>query len=348
MSTPVSAAPSTPNAAPTTTESKVSDNKAPVSQGNSAPKAEAKQPEGEAIVKKAMGEATSEKKPESTPETSEKKPTETQAEKEIRKLKMKVNGKEREYTEDEVIRRAQMFESAEEKFQEAAKRTKQMEQFIEALKTNPAAILSHPELGIDMRKLAEEYLTKEVKREMMSPEERELEELRTFKQQYEEQRQNEEKKRLTEQQQQELQALQQRQREHFDKQISEVLSKSNLPKNAYTVKKVAELLHSAVSKGYELDVQLAVDMVKESYLTDIQSLVGSLDGEHLLSMLGGDIAKKIRQYDLNRLKAKMQPQQPAEILEQQQKTSQPRQNRGENKFMSQSEWAEMIRKKAGI
>lgn len=355
MSTPVSTPTSAPVSTPEVSAKDTTNVTSTPTGGSATPTSSTtKVPEGESIVKKTMEGITGDKKPDvSVPKegAEDKKPTESEIQKEIRKMKLKINGQEREYTEDEVIRRAQMFEGADEKFRIANERTKQMENFFEKLKANPAAVLSHPELGINLRQFAEDFLTQEIKNEMLSPEERELNELRKFKQEAEENNKKIQEETKTKQQQAQMEEMQNRQREHFDKQISDILNKSNLPKTPQTVKRVAEILHGALSKGYELDVQMAVDMVRDEYTNGLQSLFGQLDGDNLINMLGGDLAKKIRQHDLAKIKAKLnsQTQQPAEMVEatkQQEQT--PRQNRNDNKFLTQAEWTALMRKKAGI
>jgi hypothetical protein len=102
-----------------------------------------------------------------------------------------------------------------------------------------------------------------------------------------------------------------------------------------------------VNHGYELDIETAVDLVREDYVVDTSSLFGGLDGDALVSALGEDIVKKIRKHDLARLKARTTSQQPA--AENRQSPSQPRADRNQPpKHMKQHEWLEMIRKKAGM
>jgi hypothetical protein len=267
-----------------------------------------------------------------------------------RKLKLKVNGREMELEEPEVIRRAQLASAADEKFREASEMRKQAEQFFKTLLEDPKAVLMHPDVRdrINFRALAEEFLGAELQKEMMSPEQRELEELRQYKKQQDEARVNAEKEQLTRTQQEEMTRLQQRAAQEYDKKITDVLAQSNLPKTAYTVKRVAELLHGALTKGYDLDVQTAVDMVREGYMTDVQSLVGGLEGESLVKLLGGDILKRLRKYDLERIKAQLEqsntpPPQPAPAPA---PSATPRNEQGQ--FLRPDEWKEAIRRKAGL
>ncbi len=266
-----------------------------------------------------------------------------------RKLKLKVNGREMELEEGEVVRRAQLASAADEKFREAAEMRKQAEQFFKALLEDPKAVLMHPDIRdrINFRALAEEYLGAELQKEMMTPEQRELEELRQYKKQQDDARQRSEQEQLTRTQQEEMTRLQQRAAQEYDKKITEVLAQSDLPKTAYTVKRVAELLHGALQKGYDLDIQTAVDMVREGYMTDVQALVGGLEGESLVKLLGGDIVKRLRKFDLERIKAQLDQSaapapQPVPAPVATQSRSEPSQ------FMRPDEWKEAIRKKAGL
>ncbi len=266
-----------------------------------------------------------------------------------RKLKLKINGREMELDEPEVIRRAQLASAADEKFREAADMRKQAEQFFKTLLEDPKSVLMHPEVRdrINFRALAEEYLGAELQKEMMSPEQRELEELRQYKKQQDEARQRSEQEQMTRTQQEEMTKLQQRAAAEYDKKITDVLAQSNLPKTAYTVKRVAELLHGALTKGYDLDVQTAVDMVREGYMTDVQSLVGGLEGESLVKVLGNDIIKRLRKFDLERIKSQLeQTAAPAPQPVPMQPAAAPRNDAGQ--FLRPDEWKEALRKKAGF
>jgi len=92
------------------------------------------------------------------------------AQEEIRKLKLKIDGIEQEYSEEDVIKMAQMSAAAQKRFQEAAATRKQSEEFLNALKTDPLSVLSHPDIGVDVKKFAEDFLLKELEKAEMSPE----------------------------------------------------------------------------------------------------------------------------------------------------------------------------------
>jgi hypothetical protein len=349
-SAPAASAPSSsptpsaaPSAAPATKSAAPSTGSAP---SNGAPQA----PKGtqEARTEAAANGSTA------APEATTAQQAATEAAKEAaRKLKLKVNGKEMELDESEVVRRAQLASAADERFREAAEMRKSAEQFFQTLINDPKSVLLHPELRdkINFRALAEEYLGSELKRELMSPEERELHEVREWRKQQEEQQQRTQQEQMTKAQQEEMTRLQQRAAQEYDRKISDVLAESNLPKNAYTVKRVAELLHGALTKGYDLDVQTAVDMVREGYMSDVQALVGGLDGEALLKLLGDDITKKLRKHDLARIKAQLEQSANVDAVVPQASDAivpQARRKPDENRQLRPDEWREEIRRKAGL
>ena len=265
---------------------------------------------------------------------------------EARKWKLKVNEQEREVTEDELVRRAQLGYSADEKFKEASEMRTAAEKLVQALKTNPLAVLQHPELGINLRELAESYLAEELQKEMLPPEQRELNDLREWKRKQEEAAQQAEQQRMTTQQQQAFQQHMQRAAQEYDTKITDVLKASNLPKTPYSVKRVAELLKGALEKGYDLDVQTAVDMVRDNYMGDFKAMFGGLKGENLIKFLGDDVAREVRQFDLARIKAQLEAKQTQQAGAG--TPPPPRQNDNEPKQMRQEEWLEHIRRKAGV
>lgn len=266
-----------------------------------------------------------------------------------RKYKLKVNDKEieREFTDEEIARRLQMQEAADEKFQRAAKMAKQAEQLIEVLKTDPLRVLTHPDIGVDMKQLAEEYLTEDVRRSMMSEEERELEELRKFKAEIERKRQEEEETQTKTAEQQRLEQLRAETARKYSDGIAQALSDSGLPRDPFVVKHVASTMAAALKKGYEMDAATAVDIVKEKFQNDINSLASTMDVESLLKFMGPDLAKKIRKYDIDRLKKQQADSSPSAIAEKTDPFKKPEPKREQSK-MRWDEFIEQRKKEFGV
>lgn len=225
---------------------------------------------------------------------------------------------------------------------------KSAEQFFETLKTNPKAILMNPEFQqlIGFREIAEEYLGGELKRELMDPVQRELEDLRNFKKKQEDGVKEQEQDRLTRTQQTELQQLQQRAMQEYDVQITESLKSSSIAKTPEAVRRVVGLMEKALTNGYDLDPATAVAMVQDQYRSDLQAMAGTLDGEQLVKFFGDDIIKKLRKFDLTRIKQQLQPapESAPQQFSAPREPKQPSQNQG----LRPNEWLERINQKAGF
>lgn len=338
-----SPAPKTSSAPGTSAPSGVSANSAPSSAGS------ANAPAGNsaaALADQVAGQVSGQSPDSPTDKTNAA--AAKQAAEEIRKFKLKINGREEEVDEQTLVRKAQLASAADEKFREAAEMRKSAEQFFETLKTNPKAILMNPEFQqmIGFREIAEEYLGGELKRELMDPVQRELEDLRDFKRKQEEALKSQEQERLTKAQQQELQQLQQRAMQEYDTKITEALQTSSIAKTPEAVSRVVGLMEKALTNGYDLDPATAVAMVQDQYRTDLQAMAGTLDGEQLVKFFGDDIIKKLRKYDLTRIKQQLEPAPvaapaPAPAARE---PKQPSQNPG----LRPNEWLDRIAQKAGV
>jgi hypothetical protein len=198
---------------------------------------------------------------------------------------------------------------------------------------------------IGFREIAEEFLGGELKRELMDPVQRELEDLRDFKRKQEEARTNQEKERLTKAQQTELQQLQQRAMQEYDTKITEALQTSSIAKTPEAVSRVVGLMEKALTNGYDLDPATAVAMVQEQYRTDLHAMAGTLDGEQLVKFFGDDIIKKLRKYDLTRIKQQLEPAAPTASA-----PAAPREPKqtSSNQGLRPQEWLDRITQKAGL
>lgn len=231
------------------------------------------------------------------PEQSEEEKKEEAAVKAAFK-KLKVRGREIDVDESKYHEYAQKGAAAQETWQEAAQMKREAENFINRLKSNPKEILTDPNLGIDFKKLAADYLWEQIQEEEMSPEEKdrrrekaELEEYRQMKAAQQRQQVEERRKQVEAHYSQD-----------YDKSITKALSTAGLPKNNGTVKRMTEYMLVDIKKGVYHDPSHYVDVVRQDYMDDIRDLFSETDGDTLLKFLGEDKAKKIRQSDLKRLK----------------------------------------------
>lgn len=250
-----------------------------------------------------VAEGATESAQETSPQQEEKKaPTEQEIKAAIKKWKLKSQGKEREVTDEaELVRLANMGLGAHEKFEQAAKTRKQAEAVLELLQKDPAKALKS--LGYDVGKLAEEYIVEEANKKMMTPEQREKHEI-----QQEIQRLKAEKDQMVKAQQEEqLQKLTTKYESDIQDEIISAIDKYKLPKNPKTVARLADYMASALQNGYEasaLDVALRV---RQDLEEEHKSLYSQYSVEDLLKVIGEDKLKQIRQYEVNKVKAKAIP-----------------------------------------
>lgn len=302
--------------------------------------------EDEEEEKKKKASAPKESSEEKKPEQKAEAPKEPEAPKTPERRKLKINGKEVELEQSEIDRRAALFSSAEDKFQEAAQMRKEAQSVVEALRGNTEAVLEA--LGIDVDAFAEERLSRQVQRSMMSPEQQELEDLRAYRSQQEQtQQQTQQQQQQTEEQQRTEQMVHQY-RQQYDQDITRALSQVEVPKTAATVRRVAVLMKNALNHGYDLPVETAASMVQEELRSDVSTMYGGLEGEQLIKQLGPELTRKIRAYDLAQIKARRQGSTNADVAETKiaQQTRVTRSK--EPEFLSQDDWKEKMRKKAGF
>jgi hypothetical protein len=232
---------------------------------------------------------------------------------EPRKLKVKVNGAEREVPEDELVRRYQMEESANQRFEEAAKLRKEAEteraavrKFFEAVKQDPKAFFSDPRIGVDVKKFAQELLAAEIKAQMaaeeektLSPDQRRLREL--------EKELSERKARDTKADEDKQSAARkesvEKHRQSFETQIIEALEAApHLPKDAETAELVLGLIEQNARQGRPHDVTDVVDRLDRSIHERFGRYVKALGPTKAAKAIDADIRKALREMDVEELK----------------------------------------------
>lgn len=212
--------------------------------------------------------------------------------------KLKYKNREVEVDESKYHEYAQKGLASTETWQEAAKMKKEADEFRHRLKTDPRSVLTDPDLGVDFKRIAEEYLWEQIQEERLTPEEKHARDMDRELKKYKEA----EEKGKAAQQEQKAQQLREHYSNDYDKRISQALSNSGLPKTEGTVKRMIEYMLHDVNNGFQKDVGDYVEHVRQDYIRDIQELIGQTDGDTLLKFLGEDAMKKAREADLKRLK----------------------------------------------
>lgn len=242
------------------------------------------------------------------PNASKKEKAE--ARKTLKQLKLKVNGKEIvedlpfEIPDDEkskawMTKQLQLGKAGQQSMSEKAALEKEVNAFVEMLKKNPRKILSDPNIGIDVKKLAAEIIEDEIENSKKSPEQLRAEKLEAELKALKEQQ--EEEKKVA--QQKEFERIQQQEYERYDMLMSQALEKSDLPKSPYVVKKMADTLLLGLDKGLDLTPQDVLPIVREEILADIKEMFSVMPEEVIESIVGSEKINSLRKKKVAAAKA---------------------------------------------
>lgn len=253
----------------------------------------------------------------------------------IRKHKIVINGEEKEVDDNELKRGYGHQQAANKILQEGKAARRQAEEFISMMKDPQQFYETAKKLGHDPRKLAEEYLARQLESEMMDPRDRELKETK------------ERLKKMEDMDRQEKEALDRHRHETLKKkfaadyttQFTEALKESQLPATKDMVAEMARYIHRSAAIGFKMTAKEAAQLVKEDLSIRFQRLTGEADGDTLMRLLGDKAANKIREHDIAKLK---NPEQNLRTPENQGDIRQ--RNKVPNKRMSSKEWREFNRK----
>lgn len=215
-----------------------------------------------------------------------------------RRMKVKLDGKEVEVPESEVVANYQQRKIADQRFQEAAKIRKEAEAVMKFAKDNPAEFFA--KTGMNAREWAEKYLLEQLQVEAMSPEQKKARENEDKLKKYEQ----EEKTRKDQQQKEYVDRLTTEKRVELDKLFTQALYESGLPRTPWTVAEMARLQLANVKKGWQLTPAQLAKQTRENYVDAQKALMGALEGDQLLEFLGPDLVNKLSKAQISKLKGK--------------------------------------------
>ena len=219
-------------------------------------------------------------------------------------FEIKVNGRTTKVDRAELIRRAQMSDSAHEKYNEAAQLNKKAQAIIDNAKSNPMKALMDPELGLSKLQiqtaLEEWYHENVIQEETLSPEQKRLRDAESKLKKYEldeqsrnDKEENEQREKLTNQE-----------KEYLQNQIVQALDGSGLPKTKFIAGRVAFYMRENLLNGWDAPVEMIIDQVKKERQSLMSDITDASDPETLIALLGEGVVNKIRKYDLEQLRAK--------------------------------------------
>ncbi len=252
----------------------------------------------------------------------------------VRKHKVKVDGLELEVDEEELKRGYSHQKAANKILQEGKAARKQAEEFIAMMKDPEKFFETAEKLGHNPRELAEKRLAKYLEDEMMDPRDKELRDAKLRLKQIED---------MDKQQKEQLEAhrheaLKKKYAEDYTKQFTEALKESQLPPTKAMVGEMAKYIQRSAKIGFQMTAKEAAQLVKEDLQLSIQRLTGEADGDTIIRLLGDQVANKVREHDVKKLKSPEQHLKTPEVQGQMRDRTVP------NKRMSHAEWRAFNRK----
>ncbi len=215
-------------------------------------------------------------------------PGETKSETMARMYKVKVDGQDMEVDEAELLRGYAHEKASQKRMQEAAMSKQEAAQVLRLFKENPREAFKM--LGSDARQFAESVIQDELNEAMLSPEQKEMRKIKADLEKY----QNNEKSARETYEREQRDAEMARYTEQVQSDIVTTLETAGLPKTERTVGRIAYYMQAALQAGFgNVTPKDVIEYVKNDYITDIKSMVGTLPEEALEAFLGKDVVSRI-------------------------------------------------------
>lgn len=191
------------------------------------------------------------------------------------KYKVKIDGQELELPPEELIKGYQLNQASQKRFQEASQLKQQADQQMEMLqfaKSNPIEFFRAT--GLNAKSFAEQVLLQELEESMLSPEEKELRDLKQWKSNYEMQL----AKQQEEQQQAQYSLLEEQTAQELESEILEVLSANNMKPTPKNIARVAEYLLASIddSTGHRMHAKDAIPRLLQEQRQLVQEHISTL------------------------------------------------------------------------
>lgn len=216
-----------------------------------------------------------------------------EAQKNIRKLKLKIDGKDVEEEIDlnndqELAKHLQLSKVAQKRMQESAEERKKIEYILQNLQKNPEEVMR--QLGLDPEDFAVQLLNKKIADNQKSPEQRMIEQLQKEVEEAKRQREEENNTRRDA----EIKRYQKEFEHKLEDGIIGALKEANLPNKPYVVKRFAENMLIALEQGINLEVRDLTPLVKRDLENDIKELFAASPDEFISEMIGKDRFNNMR------------------------------------------------------
>jgi hypothetical protein len=212
----------------------------------------------------------------------------------IRKIKVG----DTEYDETTLKSLIEKSSGADKKFLEAAKQRKEAVKFFKLAKENPKEFLRRT--GVDPNKFAYDEVAEDIKNKMRDPREVELEAAQKRLKEFEAKEETAKAKRQAEKEEQQAKAFEQK----LHAEMIEALEETpTLPKNGFTVAKIAKYIETVYNKtGTMLSPKDVVKVIERDIQSEMKGILSGADAQKIIALIGEEGMAAIRAYDVLKLK----------------------------------------------
>lgn len=213
----------------------------------------------------------------------------------IKKYKLKVDNKEEDFefdpsNEAELTKHLQLSRVAQKRMSEKANLEKGLVEFVKVLKSDPKKVLTHPDIGVDLKEFAKAIIAEQLAEEAKSPEQKEKEALLAQVQQM-----RDEKKRFeTETKDKEFKMLQDTEEGRITGEIKSAISTVGLPYSERAIKHMADYMSIALKEGVSLTAQDVAPLVKQKMIQEYKEMLMSSPDELLEEFIDKDINARLQ------------------------------------------------------
>lgn len=205
-------------------------------------------------------------------------------------VKIKINGQVRQVTVKEALKLAEKGEGADQKFQRAAQIEREAQQLSRLAKENPEEFLR--KWGIDPDEYSQARLAKLLEEQMLTPEQKELRDLKKYREESEKEKQDRLAREKQDKEQSEFKAADQQ----YRNEVFQAWQTSGLPAHPSFGVEIAKEMIRANAQGHPLTAQQAAARVKEDWIANTGSILDQMDAEGIFQALPKAVHEKLRSY----------------------------------------------------
>jgi len=228
----------------------------------------------------------------------------------VAKHKIKWGETEKEVTLEEALKLAEKANGIEEKARTAAQQSADAQALLDMMQNDWKGFAKRAKAaGVDPQKLATDILYENIRLNSLTPEQRELEELKARDAETEAER----KSKAEQAQKVELEQKTNEWVQKFEAECTKALTEHKIPNTRQALSLIAMYIDSGLAQKKEYTVEQVLPYVKRDLQEVQKTTMGSLDGEDLLNYLGDEITNKVAAARVARYKKGASAPTPAPV-----------------------------------